>query len=94
MLQAVEFRARIGSNPVWVEAEVNIHEDYTTILAITLMDRDDERMICELDIEDLFVVSTRTGAVVPALQEIKFLAIDEYYRGVITYEEKAYYETI
>ena len=93
MLQAVEFRARIGSNPVWVEAEVNIHEDYTTILAITLMDRDDERMICELDIEDLYVVSTRTGAVVPALQEIKFLAIDEYYRGVITYEEKAY-ETI
>ena len=83
MTEPVEFRARIGSNPVWVEAEVNIHEDYTTILAITLMDRDDERMICELDIEDLYVVSTRTGAVVPALQEIKLLA-----------EEKAYYETI
>ena len=81
MLHDVEFRARIGSNPVWVEAEVDIHhEDYTTIiLAVTLMDRDDERMLAPLDIVDLFVINTRTGAIVPALQEIKFLAEEKTY---------------
>ena len=79
-MNKIEFRARIGSNPVWVEAEVDIrHEDYTTILAVTLMDRDDERMLAPLDIEDLFVINTRTGAIVPALQEIKFLAEEKTY---------------
>jgi hypothetical protein len=83
MLHDVEFRARIGSNLVWVEAEVDIrHEDYTTIiLAVTLMDSD-EKMLAPLDIEDLFVVNTRTGAVVPALQEIKFLAEEKAYETI------------
>jgi len=82
MLHDVEFRARIGSNLVWVEAEVDIrHEDYTNILAITLMDSD-EKMLAPLDIEDLFVVNTRTGAVVPALQEIKFLAEEKAYETI------------
>ena len=78
-MNKIEFRARIGSNPVWVEAEVDIHhEDYTAILAVTLMDSD-EKMLAPLDIEDLFVINTRTGAIVPALQEIKFLAEEKAY---------------
>ena len=82
-MNKIEFRARIGSNPVWVEAEVDIrHEDYTNILAVTLMDRDDERMLAPLDIVDLFVINTRTGAVVPALQEIKFLAEEKAYETI------------